>query len=416
MKKLHSVLKLLIISSLVFYFSCSTDQTNTSTSTATKEVSTSTPEKNEAQVEKVAVKEKEKEEKMISWVDNLNVRKQPNVKSAVVAQVKENEPLTLTGEQTDFTETIRLRGISYTEPWVKIKTADHKLGWVFRGAVKREGEEKGTEKILDMHSFNKKDLATWTKLFQHEQEAGDASTVETVYKKSSDNLIVQYIETDMGDYGYSQSYKLFDTNYKLLKSKRVNFGDNFLNEDIKDLQSNPANTMSRSGKAKHHYLDEPVALEGDFKTTPLKDVAIRKMRRASIIIFPLNGEWTKAVSSGDGCSCSFRSEQNDWKKEVFATDIGKNACIKINDKVIALEGGRTDNRDELVRQNQEKSAEQLDSAMKMRYKNETYDVIINANVDGKNDSGGDTYEGILLVKSKDGTILGDRTIWGSCGC
>jgi len=50
---------------------------------------------------------------VVSWVENLNIRQQPNLKSKVVASAKENDVLTLTGEKSDFTETIELRGTSH---------------------------------------------------------------------------------------------------------------------------------------------------------------------------------------------------------------------------------------------------------------------------------------------------------------
>lgn len=84
------------------------------------------------------------ENQVIAWVDNLNIREQPNIKSKVVAQAKEHDVLTLTGEKTDFSETISLRGQTYTEPWVKVKTAAGIEGWAFQGAIRRPGEDKGT--------------------------------------------------------------------------------------------------------------------------------------------------------------------------------------------------------------------------------------------------------------------------------
>jgi len=83
---------------------------------------------------------------VLSWVENLNIREQPNMKSNVVAKAKENESLTLTGEKSDFTEKVTLRGTSYDEPWVQVKTADGKIGWVFGGAIKKPGEQQRSTK------------------------------------------------------------------------------------------------------------------------------------------------------------------------------------------------------------------------------------------------------------------------------
>ena len=54
--------------------------------------------------------------------------------------------------------------------------------------------------------------------------------------------------------------------------------------------------------------------------------------------------------------------------------------------------------------------------MKMFFSNATFDVEIEGNVDGKTDSGGDTYTGTIKVRAKDGRLLGSRVFWGSCQC
>lgn len=54
--------------------------------------------------------------------------------------------------------------------------------------------------------------------------------------------------------------------------------------------------------------------------------------------------------------------------------------------------------------------------MEMLYKNDQYDILITGYVDGKNDSGGDTYAGTIELKSKNGKILDSKKIWGDCNC
>ncbi|MGB1243627.1 MAG: hypothetical protein ACPG49_13950 [Chitinophagales bacterium] len=205
-------------------------------------------------------------------------------------------------------------------------------------------------------------------------------------------------------------------------------------------------------------------------------------------------EWTDGAKSGDGCSCAFRTEKDNYKAgDVFASNIEKDACIKLDGKMIALQGGRTDNSDELYknsfespwivlnekgdntlfgekidfegawRKNIKRTLKQtlhlmdeLPEEISMKsngtvgmgtrgdfrdicseslkevkfekkngkrvvifetlYQNETYDCVISAHEIGKNDSGGSKYEGTMLIKSKDGKVLGTKPVWGECGC
>jgi len=71
--------------------------------------------------------------------DELGIRAKPIMESSVLAQAKEEEQLVLTGEITSFRDTFDIKGKTYIEPWVKVKNARNRIGWVFRGALKRPG-------------------------------------------------------------------------------------------------------------------------------------------------------------------------------------------------------------------------------------------------------------------------------------
>jgi len=71
-----------------------------------------------------------------AWVDKLRMRTEPDTKSAVVAEIPEGGAMTFLDEKTDFTQQFTLRGKSYDEPWLKVKTTEGKTGWVYGGGVK----------------------------------------------------------------------------------------------------------------------------------------------------------------------------------------------------------------------------------------------------------------------------------------
>jgi len=118
---MKSILPVILSSYLLFSLACSSSDSNTGTTTSTQAVPKTAPsinpaDLNQATEPEAAVEEKSNtktvDNKALAWVDNLNIREQPNIKSKVVARAKENDPLTLTGDKTDFTETIELRGKS----------------------------------------------------------------------------------------------------------------------------------------------------------------------------------------------------------------------------------------------------------------------------------------------------------------
>lgn len=72
------------------------------------------------------------------WVDKLRLRKKPDTKSEILQELDEGEVLLFFNEKSPFTEKINLRGTIYDEPWLKVKTNENKIGWVYGGAIKYE--------------------------------------------------------------------------------------------------------------------------------------------------------------------------------------------------------------------------------------------------------------------------------------
>ncbi len=111
-----------LVSCLIFFFACNSNEANQSDSQEIENI-TSYPEN-----------------MVVPWVDILEVRAKPIMKSSVLAAIKKNEPLMLTEEVTGFRDTFTLEGKTIIDSWVKVKTKKGRIGWVFRGAVKRPEE------------------------------------------------------------------------------------------------------------------------------------------------------------------------------------------------------------------------------------------------------------------------------------
>ncbi len=74
--------------------------------------------------------------KIYAWVDKLRVREAPDTKSKIITELKQGDSLTYLQEQSDFTQKITLRGKSFDEPWLKVRTGQDQTGWVYGGGVK----------------------------------------------------------------------------------------------------------------------------------------------------------------------------------------------------------------------------------------------------------------------------------------
>ena len=73
---------------------------------------------------------------LYSTINGLNVRVQPSLGAPIIARLELYEPVTYMNEVTDSLHTINLGEITPTEPWVKVRLKDGKLGWVYGAGVR----------------------------------------------------------------------------------------------------------------------------------------------------------------------------------------------------------------------------------------------------------------------------------------
>ena len=250
---------------IVFFSHCSDSSSVKSVPTDTKD--------------ETIVKEKTPEKEMLyAWVDKLNIRSAPNTKSDIVASAKKDEPMTFMGDQSDQKETIVLRGVAYNEPWLKIQTKDQEEGWVYGGAVNKKGESKGNalidKNLFSFPYFGNYDLGKWKRLSSTDNNEGDAETTKSSYQNG--NQVLEITKTDVGEYGYSRTYKLLDTKNNLLKLREFEFNTDpgfVLVEKVSDYTVSPAKKYSRSQKLEKHYVmlnAYPEMANGEWEETVIK--------------------------------------------------------------------------------------------------------------------------------------------------
>lgn len=68
-------------------------------------------------------------------VEGLRLRSEAGPEAQVIRTLTKGELLIDAGEVSDFTTPIRLRGIDFDEPWIKVRTTDEETGWVYGGAL-----------------------------------------------------------------------------------------------------------------------------------------------------------------------------------------------------------------------------------------------------------------------------------------
>lgn len=88
---------------------------------------------------------------LLTNVDQLRLRKYPDIKSEMLTTFDENTPVYFTGEQTDYEESIGSR----KGPWKNVRTIDGEIqGWVF-GAEHFVSEWLPQEELDSLHESGK---------------------------------------------------------------------------------------------------------------------------------------------------------------------------------------------------------------------------------------------------------------------
>ncbi len=86
-------------------------------------------------------KEKETLEENIQLtvnIDELRLRDQAGIESKEIARLAKGSIVTDAGEVSDFSTRIKLRGVQFDEPWLKVRTAAGQEGWVYGGGLNFE--------------------------------------------------------------------------------------------------------------------------------------------------------------------------------------------------------------------------------------------------------------------------------------
>jgi hypothetical protein len=112
-------------------------------------------------------------------VNNLRLRQNHDLKSKVIAMLKEGEEVIYLGEVSDNKEEIELRGEQKVAPFYRVKTDKGNIGWAYGGALsfKVDAPVVETYKVViafvkDSKNTNAKAMADWS---YYSSEALDAA-------------------------------------------------------------------------------------------------------------------------------------------------------------------------------------------------------------------------------------------------
>jgi hypothetical protein len=78
-------------------------------------------------------------------LDNVRIRDVAGLKGKEVARLPKKSKVIFNGVFSDFTDKIKLRGIQYDDPWLKIRTTKGEEGWIYGASVKFDANNIGAD-------------------------------------------------------------------------------------------------------------------------------------------------------------------------------------------------------------------------------------------------------------------------------
>ncbi len=173
---------------LLLLFACKTETPDSNNESDLENVSTEKIDK---------LNKQKKPTKMTVGLESLRLRASPGEDGKQVAYLDKGAILYETGEVSDFTTRIKLRGIWFDEPWIKVKTEDGTEGWVYGGAVVFDMENPTmlANKLLDLRlrSFFGNELSeqmhSYRKLYNSATTSKDFSKVFAMGQQLRDTLV-----------------------------------------------------------------------------------------------------------------------------------------------------------------------------------------------------------------------------------
>ncbi len=122
---------------------------------------------------------------LMTNVEDTKLRDAPGENAKVVLALPKGTPLFDLGEVSDFTTKIKLRGIEFDEPWLKVRTPDGTAGWVYGGALNFTMQDESKlanllmqKRLLSLFGIQLADkISAYRKHFQSVRSAADFANV-----------------------------------------------------------------------------------------------------------------------------------------------------------------------------------------------------------------------------------------------
>ncbi len=126
-------------------------------------------------------------------LDNLRLRDQPGKEGKELARLPIGTKVFDTGEVSEFTTPLKLRGVNFDEPWIKIKTAQGISGWIYGGGLSfnLEADNPATQTMMQKRLIGLFGKSLADDVESYRRNYNNATTAEQFAKVYDEGIILR---------------------------------------------------------------------------------------------------------------------------------------------------------------------------------------------------------------------------------
>ncbi|WMX13859.1 SH3 domain-containing protein [Aureispira sp. CCB-E] len=131
------------------------------------------------------------------------VRAAPSIEAAEIARFSKGDSLLFTNRISEFNTAMKLEGVAYNEPWLRIILSDNKMGWIYGACINFDATQQVQlkEKVLDQRAVALFGASLAQQIAVYQKEVKTARTLpafRTLYSRAQ--LLKDSLEKQMNIY------------------------------------------------------------------------------------------------------------------------------------------------------------------------------------------------------------------------
>ncbi|HMQ49913.1 MAG TPA: SH3 domain-containing protein [Saprospiraceae bacterium] len=125
-----------------------------------------------------------RDESLSSFIqtESASLYQQPGFESEILNELHKDEVVTYLGVESETTDFLQLEGFEMNEPWLKVKTTDGSVGWIYAGVTRLEAYKNHSGSANPLYQLWGKELEAQLQMLENDlEQTSRAEQFRTLY-------------------------------------------------------------------------------------------------------------------------------------------------------------------------------------------------------------------------------------------